>query len=182
MDERPVGDEQNELEQLQYMQMIVEIRQKAFMQVLYGLLWWMGSAIAMYFALSSTGGTIYWYGGALGSLFHWYRAFKMISATQKAGAKTLIRNEVILITVTAVLVVFSTMKIVPEYFRIDTPTIGTCWGETDKGMMSPVACWSGIATDKTMGYADSADSCPAVSTGYFDPSVRESRYTCLAEN
>ena len=128
----------------------------------------MASAIAMYFALSSTGETIYWYGGALVSLFHRYRAFKIISATQKASAKALVRNEVILITVTAVLVVFSTMKIVSEYFRIDSPAMGTCWGKADNGMISPVACWSGIATDKTIGYADAADSGPAVSSCYFD--------------
>ena len=50
------------------------LRYQATRQILYGLAWWCGSAIAMYIALQSTGSTVYWYGGALGALFHWYRA------------------------------------------------------------------------------------------------------------
>ena len=56
MENESVSNEENELEQIQYLQMIVEIRRKAFMQIVFGLLWWMGSAVAMFFALSSTGG------------------------------------------------------------------------------------------------------------------------------
>lgn len=182
MDNQSMSNEENELEQNQYLQMIIDIRKRAFMQILYGLLWWMGTVIAMYFALTSTGGTIYWYGGALGSLFHWYRAFKMIKITQEAGAKALIQNEAILIAVTVALVVFSTAKIVPEYFRIETPTIGTCWAKAENGYMVPVACWTSGATDKTISFADTAEACPTISTGYFDPTASEARFTCLIEN
>ncbi len=182
MDNQSMSNEENELEQIQYLQMIIEIRRRAFMQILYGLFWWMGTAIAMYFALTSTGGTVYWYGGALGSLFHWHRAFKMIKTTQEAGAKALIKNEAILIAATAVIVVFSTMVIVPEYFRIDTPTVGTCWAEADNGYMVPVACWSTGATNKTVSLADTAEACPTISTEYFDPSAREAKFTCLIRN
>ena len=114
-------------DQLQLMEMIIELRKKAFLQIIFGLAWWLGSSIAMYVAMAQTGDSIYWYGGALGSLFHWYRAFKMISATYKFGAKKIVRNEVILVSVTALIVFFSAGKIVPEYFKIETPTIGTCW-------------------------------------------------------
>ncbi len=179
MDDQPLSDEQKELQQLQYMQMIVEVRQKAFMQIIYGLLWWLASATAMYFAMTSTGSTFYWYGGAIGSLFHWYRAFKMINATTKAGAKPLIKKEAILISITVLLLAFSSLKIVPEYFRIDTPTIGTCWADSDNGKMVPVACWSSKASAKAEAFSDSTETCPATSDGYFDPSARESRYTCL---
>jgi hypothetical protein len=180
--DQPLGEENNELEQLQYLQMIVEVRQKAFMQIVYGLLWWSGSAIAMYFALSTTGDSVYWFGGALGSLFHWYRAFRMINATHKAGAKPLIKKEAVLIGVTAFLVIFSTATIVPEYFRIDSPTIGTCWGDVGKGYMAPVACWSSSAVEKTMAFADIPEECPSSSSGYLDPMANEPRITCLEKN
>ena len=189
MEDQPISDEQNELEQLQYMQLIVEMRQKAFRQIIYGLLWWLASATAMYFALATTEPTFYWYGGAIGSLFHWYRAFNMINATTKAGAKPLIKKEAILIAVTVLLVAFSTLKIVPEYFRIETPTIGTCWANSDKGKVwadsdvskvAPVACWSSKAIAKVEAFSDSIETCPATSDGYFDPSARESRYSCLS--
>ena len=189
MEDQPISDEQNELEQLQYMQLIVEMRQKAFRQIIYGLLWWLASATAMYFAMTSAEPTVYWYGGAIGSLFHWYRAFNMINATTKAGAKPLIKKEAILIAVTVLLVAFSTLKIVPEYFRIETPTIGTCWANSDKGKVwadsdvskvAPVACWSSKAIAKVEAFSDSIETCPTTSDGYFGPSARESRYSCLS--
>jgi hypothetical protein len=184
------SDEQNEIDPLQYVQMITQIRQQAFKQIIYGLLWWMGSAVAMYFALAATGETTYWYGGAIVSLFHWYRAFKMISATKKAGAKPLVRNEAILVAVTAVLVIFSTVTIVPEYVRINSPTIGTCWAKaenntTENNDMVPVACWSNRAIVKAISLEPTHVSCPEISTGYFDPSERddnEYRVTCLIDN
>ena len=179
MDENLPSEEDNELEQLQYLKMIIDIRKKAFMQILFGLMWWLGSAIAMYFALSSTGKTYYWYGGALGSIFHWYRAFKMIRATQNVGAKTLIKNEIVLISITFLIVLVSTAKIVPEYFRVDSPTLGTCWSKADGDYLAPVACWSTNANVKTIALTNSAETCPSESTGYFDPSARESRFTCL---
>ncbi len=180
MDDQPLSDEQRELQQLQYMQMIVEVRQKAFRQVIYGLLWWMGSATAMYFALATTEPTFYWYGGAIGSLFHWYRAFTMINATTKAGAKPLIKKEAILISITVLLVAFSSLKIVPEYLRINSYTIGTCWAEASDGTL-PVACWSEKAFAKTVAITYSAETCPETSDGYLEPTVREARYFCVVK-
>jgi hypothetical protein len=180
--EQPPSEEQNELEQADLMRMVIEIRQKAFLQIVYGLLWWLGSSIAMVIALAMTGDSLYWYGGALGSLFHWYRAAKMINATRKVGAKPLVKNEGILIGVTAVLVVVSTATIVPEYFRIDSPTIGTCWGATEGQLFAPVACWSPNASNKTIAYANSSELCPSTTTGFFEPSSRESQFTCLVDN
>jgi hypothetical protein len=182
MNEQPVGDDEEQLEQLQLLQMVLEIRQRAFLQIVYGLLWWMGSAIAMAIALSLTGDSVYWFGGALGSLFHWYRAVTMINATRKVGAKTLLKKESVLIGVTALLVVSSTLIILPEYSRIETPAIGTCWGDVGQGNMVPVACWSPNASAKTVAYSNSAELCPSTSTGYFDPSSRESRFTCLIDS
>jgi hypothetical protein len=181
MTEDSYQNSQESLEKLQIMQMILVIREKAFRQIIFGLLWWVGSSIAVAVAMSMTGDAIYWFGGALGSLFHWYKAAKMINATRKVGAKVLIRKEAILIGVTALLVFVSVGKIVPEYLRITTPTVGTCWGTTQGQLMAPVACWSSAATNKTVAFASSSDFCPSVSTGFFDPSSRETRFTCLTD-
>ena len=179
MDQQNNESQEPTLEQQQIMQMVVELRRKAFMQVIYGLAWWLASATAMYFAMTSTGDSIYWFGGAIGSLFHWYRAFKMITATYQVGAKKILRNEAILITVTLVIAMSSAAKIVPEYFRMDSPTVGTCWSERDSNALVPVACWSPNVSLKTIDFADSAEACPSISDGYFDPDARESRYTCV---
>ena len=182
MDEPVSNPNQPDAEHLQLLQLIVDLREKAFRQIIFGFLWWLGSAIAMYFALASTGSTIYWYGGALGSLFHWYRAGKMISATYAAGAKTIVRREAIAIALSVLLVGVSISKIVPEYFRTSTPTVGTCWGKGKSGSYVPIACWSSNAVIKTIAFSTSSDTCPPESDGYFDPSERESRVTCLANN
>jgi len=158
---------------------VAEIRRKAQRQILYGLLWWSGSAIAMYFALTAKGSTTYWYGGALGALFHWYRAFKMHRATLQVGAKTLVRNEILLIGLTFIVVLFTTAKIAPEWMRVSTPTVGTCWAPTALGHETPVACWSHDADAKTVALVDSLSQCPTETTNYFSPSDGESQYTCI---
>ena len=169
----------SEADYAKYLITIAEIRQKAFKQIIYGFCWWSASAIAMYFAMQSTNSSVYWYGGALGALFHWYRAFKLISATRKFGAKALIQNEIILIGVVALVVFVSGSKIIPEYFRIDTPTLGTCWAETDSGSYAPVACWSSNASIKSSYYSDTDTGCGLA--GYFEPTSTEDQFICLEE-
>lgn len=164
---------------LELTRQVAELRDRAYKQIIYGLLWWGASAIAMYFALMATGSTVYYFGGALGSLFHWYRAFKIHQVTRSVGAKSLIQREKLLIGVTIFVVVISTLKIVPEYFRISTPGVGTCWAPNSTGMEVPVACWSGNANVKALALEDSAEACPPEADKYFSPSARESRFTCL---
>lgn len=159
------------------------VRQAAMKQVVYGLLWWGGSAVAMFFALQATGDTVYYFGGALGSLFHWYRAIKMYLATKEVGASTLPPAEKALIGGAVLVVLITSVTIVPTYFKVSSPTVGTCWADSESGgLMAPVACWGGNATEKSIALVDSMDECPSETTGYFDPSSRESRYTCLIEN
>lgn len=159
------------------------IRQAAMKQVIYGLLWWGGSAVAMFVALQSTGDTFYYFGGALGSLFHWYRAIKMYLATKEVGASKLLPAEKALVGGAILVVLITSATIVPTYFKVSFPTVGTCWaeGETENSMV-PVACWGGNAVVKTVALVESTDDCPSEATGYFDPSYRESQYTCLIEN
>ena len=155
------------------------LRSQATKQILYGLAWWCGSAVAMYVALQSTGNTVYWFGGALGALFHWYRAFKIFELSRKSNLSLFAQKDYLLIAVTVLIAVGSFSKIVPEYFRIDIPTIGTCWAEAENGKFAPVACWSPDAEAKTVSFANTPEACGTDS--YFGPSASESRYTCIEE-
>jgi hypothetical protein len=159
------------------MALVVSTRQRAFNQMLFGLCWWAGSSIAMYFSLTSTGSSFYWYGGALAALFHWYRAYKLISATKQAGITSLIQREKIVIGVIIVFVVFSTAKVVPEYIRITTPEIGTCWKGTNGDMLTPVACWASGEIYTTVGFGDSEGQCGT--DYYLQPDATDARFTCL---
>ncbi len=159
------------------------IRQAAMKQVLYGLLWWGGSAVAMFFALQSTGDTFYYFGGALGSLFHWYRAIRMYLATKEVGASNLLPAEKALVGGAILAVLITSATIVPTYFKVSSPTVGTCWAEGEtENMMAPVACWGENAIVKAVALVDAIDDCPFEATKYFDPSYSESKYTCLIEN
>jgi O-antigen/teichoic acid export membrane protein len=155
------------------------IRQQATKQILYGLAWWSGSAIAMYVALQSTGSTVYWFGGAIGALFHWYRAYKLSELSRKSNISILKNNDYILIGATILIVIGTFSKIVPEYFRIDVPTVGTCWAKSSGGLFAPVACWSPDAEYQTKSFSSYESGCGNMS--FFKPSARESRYTCIEE-
>ena len=162
-------------------QVALEIRAHLTRQLVYGILWWLASAIAMYFALQSTRSTIYWYGGAIGSLFHWYRAFKLYSLSKQQDFHILGSNQILLIVFAALLIVTSVKIEVPEYFRIQTPDIGTCWANGQNAMFAPVACWSGSARLQTTSYAETLEGCDSNATSYFEPSDSESRFTCLKD-
>jgi hypothetical protein len=153
------------------------LRFQANRQILFGLAWWSGSAIAMYFALQSTGNAIFWFGGALGALFHWYRAYKLFEVGRDSKVSIFRQNDFILIAFTLIIAIGTFSKIVPEYFRIDVPTIGTCWAKANNGLFTPVACWSNQANFKTVFFTTNPDGCGTLS--FFEPSLRETRYTCL---
>ena len=169
------------LDQAEFIQLVSVLRQKAYRQILFGLAWWVASAIAIYSALSTTSSSILWFGGALGSLFHWQRAYKLMKATYEVGAKRFVKKELIAIGITTFIVVSSAAVIVPEYMRIQSPTIGTCWASKGLELFVPVACWSSEAEIKTIGFSDTAETCPIESSGYFDPSSQESRFTCVED-
>jgi len=176
---QPMTVEAPVLDSAEKIELSVYLEQQVNKQILFGLAWWTGSAVAMYFALQSTGNTVYWFGGALGALFHWYRAYKIYAVGQSAKIRVFKQNQFILITVCFIVAFGSLYKIVPEYFRIDVPTVGTCWTLTDAEMYTPVACWSGAAKVKTVSFADSSVACGTAT--YFEPSARETRFTCLQD-
>ena len=180
MEDNRGNEQEKKVEHDQIAARVVDIRQKAFMQIIYGLLWWLGSAVAMYFALASTSDNmIYWYGGALGSLFHWYRAFKLIKATQQMGAKSLVQRELVLIGITAFVIFFTSYTIIPEYFRIDTPSVGSCWFTNPDDQMVTIACWSNDAEFKTLAMEDSEDAC--MTDWFIRPGGRMNQYACIEE-
>jgi hypothetical protein len=172
-------EELSEEEKMQLVLAVLESRKEAFKQAIWGLLWWGGSAIAMYAALGSTSDGILWFGGALGALFHWYRAGKVFKATYEAGLNRIVPKEKIVVAFTALLIVTSSLVIFPEWIRTTNPQIGTCWGDVGGGSMTPIACWSGAASAKTVGYSNTQANCSMESDSYFDPSSWESRVTCL---
>lgn len=172
-------EELSEIEKMQLVVAVIEARNEAFKQVIWGALWWAGSAIAMYWALGSTADGILWFGGALGALFHWYRAGKIFKATWDAGLDKFVTREKAVIALTAVVVVVSSFTIFPEWVKTASPQVGTCWGDVGDGNMTPIACWSSAATARIVGFADSQENCTSEADGYFDPSSRESRFTCL---
>lgn len=153
------------------------LKQKAINQLLFGLTWWSASAIAMYFALASVDRTIFWFGGALGALFHWYRVLKLFEFGRIQRIKFLDQKEFLLIAATLIVVVGSASKIVPEYFRMDVPTVGTCWAHKGLNFYTPIACWSDQASLKTIYYSKSAEGCGTWEV--FGPKGRESQFTCL---
>lgn len=173
------NDELSEDEQMQLVVAVLQARQEAFKQLLWGILWWGGSAIAMYVALGSTADGILWFGGAIGAVFHWYRAIKIFLATREAGLDRIIPKEKIVAALALVLVVVSSSVILPEWVRTSSPQEGTCWGDVGSGQMTPIACWSSSATTKTVGYANTEANCSVEADGYFDATSDEPRVTCL---
>ena len=160
---------------------IQEIRSIFLKQVAYGLGWWTASSIALAFALGSPNASTLWFGGLLVAPFHWYRAIKIWSDTKKVGLNLISRNGVFLLIATACIVSVSAFTIGTEWNKISSESMGTCWAETDTGVL-PVACWSPQAKFKTIGFASSENSCPSNYTWTFPPNSKHPGfYTCLVE-
>ena len=69
----------------------------------------------------------------------------------------------------------------PEYLRVNTPSVGTCWAKADGELYKPIACWSSEAVLKTVAYTNSASKCPSNSEWIFPPDATETSYVCLEE-
>jgi di/tricarboxylate transporter len=166
-------------EKIAFIQSVYEARWEAFKQLIWGFLWWLGSAIAMYVALGSTSDGVLWFGGALGALFHWYRAFRIIKATFEAGLKRLIGREIAAIAISAILVTVSSLVIFPEWSRTSNPQIGTCWGDVSNSEVVPVACWSSTVIGQTVAFSSSPESCPMEADTYLEATAKDDRIVCL---
>ncbi len=171
-------DEQLTPEQMEVLGQIYSARKRVTRMVFIGAAWWAAAAIAIAVALSSTGGSIYWFGGLLVGATYWWRAFQLHRATVDAGLKPFIENEKQIFAGALILAVASALILIPEYMRIESPAVGTCWAETSTDSYVPVACWSSNATLKTISLVENESSCY---TGMLFEARTDGLYTCLEE-
>ena len=165
-------------EQLEAFGQLYEARKRVTRMVLIGAGWWAAAAIAIALALSSTGSSIIWFGGLLVGITYWWRAFQLHKITVDTGLKPFIEKERQIFGGVLAAVVISAFVLVPEYIRVESPTVGTCWAEGSSEGYLPVACWSSNATLKTVELVEDEDSC--YSDYVFEEST-EGLYTCLDE-
>ena len=69
----------------------------------------------------------------------------------------------------------------PEYLRVSTPSVGTCWAKSDEKEFKPIACWASDAILKTIAYSNSESNCPTNTDWIFPPDSTDTRYFCLEE-
>ena len=153
----------------------------AFKKLCWGLAWWCGSSFAIFNTLSSTGSSVFWFGGFLVALLNWYRVGKVWLAVKKAGVNLFVGKRAVIAISAIVIVAGSTFTLGPEYLKVDSPSIGTCWAKKDGNAFSPVACWSSEAVFKTAAYAYSEADCPSFTDWVFPPDQTDKRYFCLVE-
>jgi hypothetical protein len=165
-------------EQLEVLGQLYDARKRVTRMLLIGAGWWGAAAIAIAVALSSTGSSILWFGGFLVAATYWWRAFKIHQLTVEAGLKTFVDKEKQILGGVLAAVLISAFALVPEYLKIESPAIGTCWAETTSDNFAPVACWSSNAVLKTVDIVGSESEC--YSDFFFEPGI-ENLYTCVDE-
>ena len=75
------------------------------------------------------------------------------------------------------LVIAGSAVVTPEYFKVSSPTVGTCWASTGDSVQ-PVACWSDKAKFRTISIVTSADLCDGEVV--LSPKFEGDGFTCLA--
>jgi hypothetical protein len=159
----------------------VLLRKAANKQLWLGLAWWVASAAATGFALASTSeNSILWFGGMIGAPFHWFRAYKLNKAATAAGAPKTSNIQRIPVALSVLVLVVSSFTVIPEYFRVTNPTVGTCYNVDDKGSSIPVACFASTAEYKAIALEASPDNCPSEADSYLEPAKSGEDFICLA--
>jgi hypothetical protein len=158
-----------------------QISDFAFRQLCFGLAWWSASSIAIYVSLSSTGSSVIWYGGCLVAIFNWYRSGKVWLAAKKDGLSIFKGVRTGIVIATLCLAAGTAFILGPEYLRVNTPSVGTCWAKADGELYKPIACWSSEAVLKTTSLSNSESNCPSNSEWIFPPDSTNPNYFCLEE-
>ena len=153
----------------------------AFKKLCWGLVWWCASSVAIFNTLSTTGSSVFWFGGFLVALLNWYRGGKVWLAAKKVGVNLFVGKRAAIAVSAVVIAAGSAYVLGPEYLKVDNPTVGTCWAKTDGKSFRPVACWSSEAVMKTVAYAYSEADCPSFTDWVFPPDQTDRRYFCLVE-
>jgi hypothetical protein len=141
------------------------------------------SSIATAIAIAQPGASILWVGGFLIVIFAAYRSariyFSLFRLRRYLHSSPLSKIDFGLIAISGVLLIVVLFTLLPEFVRVQSPTQGTCWAETEESSeyLSPVACWSGDAIFKTVSQASSPSGCP--SGQYVESSSSEKKVDCL---
>ncbi|MCX8529977.1 MAG: hypothetical protein ORN27_07940 [Rhodoluna sp.] len=154
-------------------------RKSATKLIWQGTAWWAASVIAFSVALASTANTVFYYfGGAIFGSILWYRSFKLNKEADKLGQPKASQQRIAFATA-GILVVLFGFLVVPEYIKVNSPGVGTCWGEDSDKIAVPVACFSPSAEYKAVELASNPDNCPMNADTYLDPDKTQPKYTCL---
>jgi len=57
----------------------------------------------------------------------------------------------------------------PESIKVNSPGVGTCWGQDSDEKAVPVACFAPTAEYRAVALTTNPDSCPMTSDTYLDP-------------
>lgn len=139
-------------------------------------------AIAVLNSLANPNSSRIWIGGFLVSVLFYYRGlrtylalFRHQRSLQMASSLSMpIDFGIILMSIA--LVIAGSAVVMPEYFKVSSPTVGTCWISV-KGTMRPVACWSDNAKFQTISIATSAELCD---DEVFILNFKDNQFHCLA--
>lgn len=115
-----------------------------------------GTAIAAG-ALQEPEGGRFWVGGLSLALFSFYRASlfyePLVGRRLEQGSSAIGRLDWLIITVSGFFAFEAVTTALPEYYRVVTPIVDTCWAYTssDRASLGRVACWSCNAVIQTIG-------------------------------
>jgi|688.fasta_scaffold1164775_1 hypothetical protein len=141
------------------------------------------AAIAVWNSLSNPNSSYVWTGGFLVAGFCYYRGLRIYLALYRyqrsfRGPFTaLLPIDIGLILLSIGLVIAGSSVLMPEYFKVSSPSVGTCWA-SDGETVQPVACWSDQARFRTISIVTSAELCDTEMV--LPPKFEGDGYTCLA--
>jgi hypothetical protein len=140
------------------------------------------AAIAVWNSLANPNSSYVWTGGFFVSGFCYYRGLRIyltLFRYQRSLRRTfpaLMPVDVGLILLSIGLVIAGSSALMPEYFKVSSPAVGTCWA-SDGEAVQPVACWSGKAKFRTISIVSSAELCD--SEMVLPPKFEGDGFTCL---
>lgn len=141
------------------------------------------AAIAVWNSLANTNQSRIWTGGFLVAGLFYYRGLKIYRAyfgyrrSFEGPLTALLPIDIGLILMSAGLVIAGSVVLMPEYFRVTSPSVGTCWAQVGE-TVEPVACWSNQAKFRTISIVSNPESCG--SDLILQPKFEGDEFTCLA--
>lgn len=141
------------------------------------------SGIATGVAIASPSASRIWVGGFLVAAYTGYRSARLywtVFRLRTFFAKAVFRpTDIVVIGCAACLLALVAAVLAPEYFRVLTPTVGTCWTadpENDEAF-APIACWSDSALFRTVRQVARPELCqtPVI----LNPQAGNVDYICL---